>query len=140
MDEQLLEIRDYEGEGYQPLVDYGTWRVAILRFLDGLQPERQSSMERHTETDEVFVLTKGKGMLIMGGNSGQIDGIYPHIMEVGKVHNVKRNAWHTVLLSRDASVLLVENCDTDKNNSEYTDLSNEQRKLIVEIAAHEKFL
>jgi hypothetical protein len=139
MDEQLLEIRDYEGEGYQPLVDYGTWRVAILRFLDGLQPERQSSMERHTETDEVFVLTKGKGMLIMGGNGGQIEGIFPQIMEIGKIHNVKRNAWHTVLLSRDASVLLVENCDTDKNNSEYTDLSNEQRKLIVDIAEREKF-
>ena len=139
MDERLLEIRDYEGEGYQPLVDYGTWRVAILRFLDGLQPERQSSMERHTETDEVFVLTKGKGMLIMGGNGGQIDGIYPQVMEIGKVHNVKRNAWHTVLLSRDASVLLVENCDTDKNNSEYADLSKEQRKLIVDIAAREQF-
>jgi hypothetical protein len=139
MDEQLLEIRDYEGEGYQALVDYGTWRVAILRFLDGLQPERQSSMERHIETDEVFVLTKGKGMLIMGGNGGQIDGIYPQVMEIGKVHNVKRNAWHTVLLSRDASVLLVENCDTDKNNSEYADLSKEQRKLIVDIAAREQF-
>ncbi len=139
MDEQLLEIRDYEGEGYQPLVDYGTWRVAILRFLDGLQPERQSSMERHTETDEVFVLTKGKGMLIMGGNGMQIDGIYPQIMEIGKIYNVKRNAWHTVLLSRDASVLLVENCNTDKHNSEYADLSNEQRKLIVDIAAHEQF-
>jgi hypothetical protein len=139
MDEQLLEIRDYDGEGYQALVDYGTWRVAILRFLDGLQPERQSSMERHTETDEVFVLTKGKGMLIMGGNGGQIDGIYPQVMEIGRVHNVKRNAWHTVLLSRDASVLLVENCDTDKNNSEYADLSKEQRKLIVDIAAREQF-
>jgi predicted transcriptional regulator len=139
MDEQLLEIRDYEGEGYQPLVDYGTWRVAILRFLDGLQPERQSSMERHTETDEVFVLMKGKGMLIMGGNGVQIDGIYPQVMEIGKIHNVKRNAWHTVLLSRDASVLLVENCDTDKHNSEYVDLSHEQRKLIVDIAAREQF-
>ncbi len=72
MDEQLLEIRDYEGEGYQPLVDFGAWRVAILRFLDGLQPERQGTMERHMETDEVFVLTKGKGMLIMGGNAAQI--------------------------------------------------------------------
>jgi hypothetical protein len=139
MDEQLLETRDYEGEGYRPLIDYDKWRVAILRFLDGLQPERQSTMERHTETDEVFILTKGKGMLIIGGNGVQIDGIYPHRMEIGKIHNVKRNAWHTVLLSRDASVVLVENRDTDRGNSEYADLSPEQRHLIRDIARREQF-
>ena len=139
MNEHLLEIRDHEGEGYKPLVDYGTWRVAVLRFLDGLQPERQASMERHIETDEVFVLTKGKGMLIMGGNGGRIEDIYPQAMEIGKIHNVKRNAWHTVLLSRDASVLLVENSDTDKHNSEYATLSKEQRSLIIDIARREQF-
>jgi len=139
MDEQLLVTRGYEGEGYQPLVDHDTWRVAILRFLDGLQPERQSTMERHTETDEVFVLTKGKGLLIMGGNGIQIEGIYPQKMEIGKIHNVKRNAWHTVLLSRDASVVLVENRDTDRHNSEYANLSTEQRQLIMDIARREQF-
>lgn len=139
MDERLLEIRDYEGEGYQPLIDFGTWRVAILRFLDGLQPERQSTMERHAETDEVFVLTKGKGILIMGGNGSKIDGIYPQTMEIGKIHNIKRNAWHTILLSSDASVVIVENRDTDKHNSEYADLSAEQCRLIMDTARQEQF-
>jgi enterochelin esterase-like enzyme len=139
MDEQLLETRDYDGEGYQPLIDYASWRVAILRFLDGLQPDRQTTMERHTETDEVFILTKGKGMLIMGGNGIEIDGIYPHLMQIGRINNVKRNAWHTVLLSRDASVVLVENRDTDRHNSEYADLSVEHRRLISEIALREQF-
>ena len=36
MDESLLEIRDYTGEGYQPLVDYADWRVAILNYLDNV--------------------------------------------------------------------------------------------------------
>jgi hypothetical protein len=139
MDEQLLEIRDYQGEGYQPLIDFGAWRVAILRFLDGLQPERQTTMERHTETDEVFVLTRGKGILIMGGNGPKIDGIYPQKMEIGKIHNIKRNAWHTILLSTDASVVIVENRDTDKHNSEYADLSPEQCQLIMDTAGREQF-
>ena len=139
MDEQLLEIRDHDGEGYQPLVDFGTWRVAILRFLDTLQARRQGTMERHMETDEVFVLTKGKGVLIMGGNAAQITGIYPQAMEIGKIYNIKRSAWHTVLLSRDASVLIVENRDTDQHNSEYADLSADQRQLIVDIARREQF-
>ncbi len=134
MDETMLEIRDYQGEGYQPLVDYGDWRVAILRFLDGLQPDQIDQMERHTETDEVFILLRGQGVLILGGTGLQIEAIYPQVMERGTLYNVKRNAWHTILLSQDASVLLVENNDTGKHNSEYAYLTADHRGQIIEHA------
>ncbi len=139
MEETLLEIREYSGDGYKPLIDFGEWRVAILRYLDDIQPDRINSMERHTETDEVFVLLHGRGMLIMGGNGAQVDGVYPQVMESGKLYNIKRNAWHTVMLSRDASVLLVENRDTGRHNSEYFMLSAEQRSLIVDLAKRKLF-
>jgi ureidoglycolate hydrolase len=134
MDAGLLEIRVHEGEGFKPLVSFGSWRVAILRFLDELEPERIDSMERHTETDEVFVLLCGQGMLILGGSCAQVEGITPQVMEIGKIYNVKRNAWHTILLSRNAEVLLVENEDTGERNSEYAGLSTEQRGSILRIA------
>jgi ureidoglycolate hydrolase len=134
MDETLLEIRHYHGDGYKPLVDFGEWRVAILRFVDGLQPDRIDSMERHTETDEVFVLLRGRGVLIIGGNGAQVDRILPQVMEPGEIYNVKQNAWHTILLTSDASVLLVENNDTGEHNSEYAGLSAEQRRSIQETA------
>ena len=86
MDEALLEIRDYDGDGYQQLVDYGAWRVAFLRYLDALQPDRIDSMERHTETDEVFVLLNGRGMLIMGGNQAQVGEIAPALAQHELVH------------------------------------------------------
>ena len=138
MNETMLEIRDHQGEGYKPLIDYGDWRVAILRFLDELQPDRIDSMERHTETDEVFVLLQGQGVLILGGSGAQVGGIYPQVMEHGKIYNVKRNSWHTILLSRDASVLIIENNNTGDHNSEFTSLSLEQRRLIREKAQIEK--
>ncbi|MCJ7706442.1 MAG: hypothetical protein MUO38_02375 [Anaerolineales bacterium] len=134
MDETLLEIRNYHGDGYKPLVDYGEWRVAILRFVDGLRPDRIDSMERHIETDEVFVLLRGQGVLIIGGNGAQVDGIQTQVMEPGEIYNVKRSAWHTILLSRDASVLIVENNDTGEHNSEYTSLLPEHRRSIQESA------
>jgi hypothetical protein len=139
MDEALLEIRDYTGSGYQPLIDFGAWRVAFLRYLDALQPDRIDSMERHMETDEVFVLLKGRGVLILGGNAAQVGEIYSQGMEQGKLYNVKRLAWHTILLSRDATVLLVENCDTDRHNSEYTMLSQEHRQGIIRLSEQEGF-
>ncbi len=132
MHEGILEIHEYQGEGYKALVDYGAWRVAILRFEDGLLPERQTSMERHIETDEVFVLTKGQGALILGGNEAQVDGLALEAMEIGKIYNIKKSVWHTVALSRDASVVIVENQDTERDNSEYVELSGEQRQWIQE--------
>jgi mannose-6-phosphate isomerase-like protein (cupin superfamily) len=132
MDESILEIGEYDGEGYQPLVDFGDWRVAMLRYMDKLQAERLDSMERHTQTDEVFVLLDGEGTLVLGGNAPQVECLSLQVMQPGKVYNVKRNAWHTVCLSRGASLLLVENRDTGAHNSEFASLSPAQRQALLE--------
>ncbi len=60
MDPTLIEIRDYNGEGYRPLIDYASWRVAIMRHCDSHLPEKIERVERHVETDEVFVLLAGQ--------------------------------------------------------------------------------
>jgi hypothetical protein len=135
MDESVLEIREYKGEGYKPLVDYASWRVAILRYIDELEPDRIETLERHTETDEVFVLLHGQGVLLMGGNAATVNAIVPQALEPGKLYNVKRNAWHSTLLSQDASVLIVENRDTNESNSEYARLTSEQKRSILETAS-----
>jgi ureidoglycolate hydrolase len=140
MDESFLEIRDYDGSGYQPLIDFGEWRVAMLRYLDEIHPDHIASMERHTQTDEVFVLLEGRGLLLLGGKCSQVDGLYPQTIESGNVYNVKQNVWHTILLSRDAKILLVENRDTSTHNSKYFQLLPDQRRLIKEIAERESFV
>jgi hypothetical protein len=137
MDEALLEIREFQGNGYQPLIDFGEWRVAMLRFMEKLTLDRIDSMERHTETDEVFVLLCGKGVLFLGGCEQEVSGIYPQAMKPGIIYNVKRNAWHTILLSRDAAVLLVENRNTCENNSEFANLTPGQRRWIQENSVYE---
>jgi mannose-6-phosphate isomerase-like protein (cupin superfamily) len=139
MDESILEIRDFDGEGFKPLIFFGSWRVAMLRYLDELKPDHIKAMERHMETDEVFVLLCGRGTLVLGGNASKCEGAIPQPMETGRLYNVKCKTWHAVLLSRDASVLLVENCDTGDQNSEYAELSLEQRAGILETAQQEHF-
>ncbi|HZW04757.1 MAG TPA: hypothetical protein VFF68_12565 [Anaerolineaceae bacterium] len=131
MEETLLEVREYQGPGYQPLVDFGEWRVAILRFLDGLQPDRVESMERHLETDEVFALVCGRGVMLVGGNGPAVDRVRAQVMEAGKVYNVKRGSWHSILLTEDGAALVIENRDTGAHNSEKTPLSAEHRRAIA---------
>ena len=90
-------------------------------------------MERHTQTDEVFVLLEGWATLLIGGNQGKIDNIQAVGMASGKIYNVKQNTWHSALLSRDALILIVENRDTGEGNSELFQLTAEQRQVILEL-------
>lgn len=131
--EHLLEIRDYAGEGYQPLIDFGAWRVAILRAIDELLPENLDTMQRHDETDEVFVLLAGRCILFLGEGDESVTAIHAVDMEPLKLYNVKRGVWHTHTLSEDATVLIVENVDTNDANSPSKILSPEQRAEIVRL-------
>jgi len=137
MNENLLEMHEYLGEGYKPLIDFNCWRVAVLRYLDELQPDRISYFERHNETDEVFVLLQGQAVLFMGEGDETVETVSPVVMRNGVFYNVKRGAWHTAALSRDASILLVENRDTARENSSYFDLLPEQSAFLVETVARE---
>ena len=52
-------------------------------------------------------------------------------MESGKLYNVRQNAWHSVIMSRDATILIVENQDTGESNSEYYQLTEMQKREII---------
>jgi hypothetical protein len=138
MNEKLLEIGEYIDPGYQPVIDFDTWRVAILNYLDEIQPERIDFMERHNETDEVFVLLKGKGILFLGEGKMGVEKIHPQVMEFGKIYNVKQSVWHTIVLSQDGSVFIVENRNTSRDNSDYFSLNRQLRNLLIEMAQQEQ--
>lgn len=134
MQDNLLEITTFEGLGYKPLIDFDCWRVAFLRFIDELLPENITRAEKHLETDEVFVLLSGKAVLIIGTGGDEIIEMTPYVMEPCQLYNVKQNTWHNVVLSQDATILLVENNNTRSENSAYCELSAEQRQLIHQVA------
>jgi len=129
----LLEVTEYIGEGYRPLIDYDQWRVAILRYIDELRPENISQMQRHAETDEVFVLLHGRCILFLGDGDESVVSIHAQDMEPLKLYNVKHGAWHTHTLSDDATVLIVENQNTAAHNSPEIELSATQRQQLVEL-------
>jgi hypothetical protein len=131
--ESLLEVRSYSGEGYRPLVDYGQWRVAVLRYHPELEPDAIGTMQRHDQTDEVFVLLAGRCILFLGEGQAQVESLHAQDMEPLKIYNVKRSAWHTHTLSHDAAVLIVENVDTTIDNSPTVSLSSAQRAELVQL-------
>ena len=126
MEEKLVEIKSYSGEGYQSLVYFESWRVAILNDCPSLyRPGTIKTLERHMLTDEVFVLLSGECTLLIGGDRqqpGQIQGLP---MEPLKLYNVKKGVWHNLIGNPGMSLLIVENADTAKENSEYFNVTED---------------
>ncbi len=124
---QLLDITEYNDVGYQPLIAYGAWRVAILNYIDELLPQNIGKMQRHDNTDEVFVLLKGRCILFVAEGIDRVEQIHAIDMQPLKLYNMKRGTYHTHTLDREAMVLIIENDDTGPTNSPEIDLTTKQR-------------
>ncbi|WP_310599725.1 hypothetical protein [Desulfobulbus sp.] len=133
MNRELLEICEYSGEGYKPLVDFGAWRVAVLNYSADLLPEHLTRMQRHNETDEVFVLLAGRCILFVGEGQETVTRIHAEDLQPGRAYNVRQAVWHTHTLSLDAKVLVVENRETTYDNSPFTPLTDVQQRRLVEL-------
>jgi hypothetical protein len=131
--ESLLEVCEYTGEGYKPIVDYGAWRVAILRHTPGSAPQNIPYIERHNETDEVFVLLTGRCTLYIGEGGDTLGQIHAVQMLPLKAYNVKKATWHACWLGPEAVVLIVENRDTVRENSSYINFTDEQKRKLASL-------
>ncbi len=131
LDPSLLEILTHKEPAFHSLVNFQTWKVAVLNFIDHLLPHNLTNMQRHDETDEVFVLLKGRCILFIGDGKEDPGTIHPVDMEPLKIYNVKKGTWHNHTLTRDASVLVVENRDTTDKNSPFCTLTPEQTENII---------
>jgi len=133
LSDSLIEIREYDGPDYKPLVDYENWRVALMNYTPDLTPDKIHRMQKHTRTDEVFVLLAGHCILFIGEGEETVTEVHAVDMELYKLYNVKKGVWHSHTFSEDARVLIVENRDTVDANSPFASLNFEQQKEIIQL-------
>lgn len=115
----LLEIHTYNGIGYQPLVFSDGWQAALLNWEPIFDLANAGEIERHNQTDEVFVLWRGRAVIFVSdGEQLQVEE-----MQAGAIYNVPRGVWHNLLARRDASWIIVENRDTHLGDTELRQLT-----------------
>lgn len=121
MNENLIEIVQHDAPGYQALIYYGGWRVAFLNDDPSkFRRETIPYLERHNETDELFVLLDGECTLYIADGIGDVLGQISAVpMEKRKMYNIKKGVWHNLAGNEQMVVLIVENADTSKENSDY---------------------
>ncbi len=107
-----IDIYGYEEiEGYKTVHAFEGWRVAYLTYADRF--DNIKYIERHNETDEIFVLMQGSATLIINEDMEKVE------MKKNLIYNIPKGVWHNIRVSKDAVVMIVENADTSKENSEY---------------------
>ncbi len=105
---EYVEINRFTGTDFQVMTQFDGWKIGLLRHSQRFSSCCQK--ERHLETDEVFVLLEGNATLYVE------DQKIP--MEKCTIYNVKKAAWHHIVVSEDATVLVVENSSTSRDNTE----------------------
>lgn len=107
-----IMVPQYE-EGYKVQHRFGAWRVAYLTYADHF--DNITYLERHMETDEIFILVEGTATLLIGEKAE------PCEMIKNNIYNIPKGEWHNIRVSKNAVVIIIENEDTSKDNSEYMD-------------------
>lgn len=87
-----LEFHEWSEDGYKPLVFSRDWQAAILNWEPIFDLEKIGEVERHNQTDEDFVLTKGRAVLFTIDEQGmQIEE-----MRICVIYNVLKGVWHNL--------------------------------------------
>ena len=117
-----VQVLNWTGQGFRPLVEYGGWTVALMNWEQRFDPSGVGDIERHTETDEVFVLTHGKSVLFIATE----DGIRAFDMVPGLIYNVTKGTWHSVIGTNETTWLIVESTNTTSQNTNHRSLTEEE--------------
>jgi hypothetical protein len=128
--EGLLELGQYFDEGYKPVLDFHGWRVAMLRYADMVDARHLHQVERHRNTNEVFILTAGEADLILCEPGDEPGEAYVLPMKHNVAYNIPDYGWHHVLMSKDAHIILFERTETSAATSDYAKLSARQLETI----------
>lgn len=130
---QFIRISQHEGEGIGAFVGCDEFLVSILNPLPRLCPEQTTSMQKHNETEECFILLSGRAMLYLADGDAAPGELRACLLELGKIYTVPRGIWHSPVMSSDAKILLVEKNGTTDDNSPRVPLTEDQRHAVLNL-------
>lgn len=104
----MIQRFNFDGEDFKVMMQFENWKIGFLRYSERFSKFNQ--LERHTETDEAFVLLDGSAMLYTETEKIQ--------MQKCTLYNISKGEWHHITVSDNATVMVVENSNTSKDNTE----------------------
>ena len=104
----MIQIHKFDGEDFKVVMQFEGWKIGFLRYSERFSKFNQ--LERHTETDEAFVLLDGSAVLYTENEKIQ--------MQKCTLYNIPKGEWHHITVSENATVMVAENSNTSRDNTE----------------------
>lgn len=124
---------EYEGKGLTRVFENEKWMVGLKNW----KPENDISgidcLERHNETDELFILLAGRCTLLFGNETENGLEIGCVEMDPLKVYNIPRTLWHNTVTQADTKLALIEDSSTGAANSDVLPLTEAQIARVREL-------
>ena len=130
-----MEILKYafEGEGLTRVFENEKWMVGIKNWKPMNDIANINNLERHNETDELFILLNGQCTLLFANETADGLDIQAVEMEPMKVYNIPRTLWHNTVTRKDTKLALIEDSSTGSANSDNLDLNEAQIARVHEL-------
>jgi ureidoglycolate hydrolase len=127
-----MDIAKYEfaGEGMTRVYENAKWMVGLKNWKPANDISGIDCLERHNETDELFILLSGSCVLLQGNETAGKLELRAVKMEPMKVYNIPRGLWHNTVTRKDTKLALIEDSSTGAANSEVLKLDEAQRALV----------
>lgn len=103
------------------------WLVSIKNWKPDNDIAGIAHLEIHHSTDEQFILSAGKAILITAEReNGAFRDIALTLMEQGKVYNVPKEVWFYSITQKDTKMMYVQDANCSMENSDFADLAPEE--------------
>ena len=130
--QKILEYT-FEGEGMTRVFENPKWMVGIKNWKPMNDIANINNLERHNETDELFILLNGQCTLLFANETADGLDIQAVEMEPMKVYNIPRTLWHNTVTRKDTKLALIEDSSTGSANSDNLDLTEAQIARVHEL-------
>lgn len=124
----MIEKYYHNGKGYNPYLIRDGWQVAQLNYVEQHGLDDMNTLEVHNETDEVFILFEGVGVLVAADiHDNQVT--YELVnMQKGVSYNIPAGKWHNIGMDKSAKMIIVEKSGTHLKDCTLLELNDVQKE------------
>ena len=109
----IVKENPKNGNGFDTLHHFEGWKVAFITYAE--QYGALKAVKRHLQSDEAFLLIHGEATLFTADGD---QALCATRMQKEKLYVVEKNTWHHLQVSEDALLIVVENSNTTKENTQ----------------------
>lgn len=125
----LIQELYVKEEGFSPFYLTEDYQIAQLNYTADQDIDRICDMEVHRNTDELFILTKGKALIIASSDKGD-SGIQYISLCPGHIYIVPKNIYHNIVMEPGTEVIIFEKAGTHEEKREQILISSSDLKKL----------